>query len=107
MIGLGEMGGVFSRALLRSGHPVYPAVRGTDLSDLARQVPDPSLVLITVGESDLQPVLEALPEPWRGATGMLQNELLPRDWTPHGITDPTVAVVWFEKKPGQDVAGLE
>jgi len=28
--------------------------------------------------------------------------LLPRDWQTHGIENPTVISVWFEKKPGQD-----
>ena len=36
----------------------------------------------------------------------MQNELLPRDWQRHGIEQPTVISVWFEKKPGQDVKVL-
>jgi len=34
---------------------------------------------------------------------LIQNELLPRDWSntlPH--TDPTVISVWFEKEKGHD-----
>jgi hypothetical protein len=34
---------------------------------------------------------------------MIQNELLPRDWIVHGIETPTIASVWFEKKPGKPV----
>jgi hypothetical protein len=34
---------------------------------------------------------------------LIQNELLPRDWAEHGIERPTVASVWFEKKPGKPV----
>ncbi len=103
VIGIGEMGGVFSRALLRSGHMVVPVTRQADVAAIAAAFPEPDIVLITVGESDLAAVLEALPPAWKRRAGLLQNELLPRDWEAHGIVDPTVAVVWFEKKPGQDV----
>ncbi len=103
VIGMGEMGGVFARALLKSGHIVVPVTRHTDVAVAAAEYPEPDIALITVGEADLPGVLEALPESWKSRAGMLQNELLPRDWQAAGITDPTVAVVWFEKKPGQDV----
>ena len=97
------MGGVFARALLRSGHIVVPVTRETDIAAAAAAYPEPDIALITVGEADLAGVLSALPESWKSRAGMLQNELLPRDWQAAGISDPTVAVVWFEKKPGQDV----
>jgi hypothetical protein len=101
LIGVGEMGAVFSHALLRTGHPVFPALRSTSAADAYRRNPDPELVLVTVGEDDLGPVLEELPGAWRSRVGLIQNELLPRDWVRHGIESPTVAVVWFEKKPGR------
>lgn len=102
LIGVGEMGGVFARALLRAGRPVFPVVRGTSMPEVAATVPDPVLALVTVGETDLAPVLSGLPEPWKSKVGLIQNELLPRDWEEHGIVAPTVAPVWFEKKPGRD-----
>ena len=49
VIGLGEMGSVFARGLLRLGHPVYPAHRGTNLRKLAKAVPHPKMVLVAVG----------------------------------------------------------
>ena len=101
LIGVGEMGAVFSHALLRSGHPVFPILRSTSVSEAARVVPEPTLTLVTVGEDDLHESLERMPEEWRPHVGLIQNELLPRDWQRHGITSPTVAVVWFEKKPGR------
>lgn len=101
LIGVGEMGAVFSHALLRSGHPVFPILRSTSVTEAARVVPDPSLALVTVGEDDLRGSLDQLPEEWRSRVGLIQNELLPRDWRSHGITSPTVAVVWFEKKQGR------
>jgi hypothetical protein len=74
-----------------------------DPGAVARQVPDPRLCLVAVGEADLSSTLDSLPDPWKGTVGLLQNELLPRTWLAHDIVAPTVAVVWFEKKPGHDV----
>jgi hypothetical protein len=101
ILGLGEMGELFASGFLKSGYPVYPALRGMDLAELASEIPAPALVLVAVGENDLSPLLDSLPEVWRGRLGLLQNELLPRDWQPHGIVDPTVIVVWFDKKKGR------
>jgi len=98
LVGLGQMGSVFAHAFLREGHTVHPVNRETDAAALAERVPDPAICMVTVGEADLDPVLESLPESWRGKVGLLQNELLPRSWEKHGIENPTVAVVWFEKK---------
>jgi hypothetical protein len=102
LIGLGEMGGVFARGMLRAGHPVFPLRRGDDAEALASALPKPALVLVAVAENDLYAVLDYLPEGWKDRVGLLQNELLPRDWETHGIEQPTVISVWFEKKPGQD-----
>lgn len=103
LIGIGEMGGVFARGLLRRAHPVFPVTRAVDMESVARKVPTPALALVAVAEDDLHAVLERLPHPWRTRLGLLQNELLPRDWIAHGLTAPTVISVWFEKKKGQDV----
>ena len=102
VIGLGEMGSVFARAILKSRHPVYPASRNTDLDELAKTLTNPAMVLVAVGEKDLQDCLEQLPSVWHSCVALLQNELLPRDWEPHHFIDPTVISVWFEKKKGQD-----
>lgn len=101
IIGMGEMGELFAQGFLKTGHPVYPLLRGMDMTAMAREIPEPELVLVSVGESDLHPVLENLPSGWRWRLGLLQNELLPRDWQRHGISDPTVIVVWFDKKKGR------
>jgi ketopantoate reductase len=106
IIGMGEMGGVFARGLLRSGYPVYPFNRGADLAEAARELPAPELVLVAVAENDLHAVLENMPPAWRTRIALLQNELLPRDWEQHGLGQPTVISVWFEKKPGQDARVL-
>lgn len=100
LIGVGEMGGVFARGLLRLGHAIYPVTRHVPLADACREVGDPELVLVAVGEQDLSAVLQQMPAPWRERLCLLQNELLPSDW--EGIADPTVISVWFEKKPGRE-----
>ena len=106
VVGMGEMGGVFARGLLRTGHPVYPLARETDMAEAAGELPDPELVLVAVAENDLHAVLAQLPVAWHPRVALLQNELLPRDWEQHGLTQPTVISVWFEKKPGQDTKVL-
>ncbi len=102
LFGVGEMGGVFAKAFLKGGRPVVPVTRSMSADSVASELPDPELVLVTVGEDDLDAVLASMPDPWRDRVGLIQNELLPRDWHRHGIDNPTVAVVWFEKKPGID-----
>ena len=102
VIGLGEMGSVFARAILKLGHPVYPVSRNTDMKALSKEIPNPFMVLNSVGESDLQISLENIPAAWHNCIALLQNELLPRDWESHPFTDPTIISVWFEKKKGQD-----
>jgi ketopantoate reductase len=103
IIGIGEIGSVFARGFLRTGHPVYPVTREMDLQAEAMSVPEPCLVLVAVGEKDLQDTLAKLPEPWRTNVALIQNELLPADWKQHDLLAPTVASIWFEKKKGQDV----
>lgn len=100
LIGIGEMGGVFARGLLRTGHPVYPVTRDTPIVRAAADWPTPRAVLVAVGEPDLAPVLDNLPEVWADRLILLQNELLPRDFA--HLRDPTVISVWFEKKPGME-----
>jgi ketopantoate reductase len=106
LVGMGEMGGVFARGMLRTGHPVYPVNRDTDLAATAKLLPSPELVLVAVAEKDLHPVLEQLPSAWHTRLALLQNELLPDDWQQYGYTHPTVISVWFEKKKGRDVKVL-
>ncbi len=102
IIGIGEIGGVFARGFLKLGHPVYPVTRNSSMDELASTLDDPELVLVAVGEKDLHPTLEKIPAAWRDRLVLIQNELLPRDWRQHGIDNPTVISVWFEKKPGMD-----
>jgi ketopantoate reductase len=106
LIGIGEMGGVFARGILRVGHPVIPVTRNSNMQEISNEYPQPQLVLISVAENDLHATLAQLPATWHNCIGLLQNELLPRDWEQHQLTNPTVISVWFEKKKGQDVKVL-
>lgn len=101
-IGVGEIGGVFARGLLRTGYPVIPVTRDMDMAQVADEVSDPQAVMVAVAEKDIDSVLANIPPAWQDRLILLQNELLPNDWRRHGIKNPTVVSVWFEKKPGQD-----
>jgi len=102
IIGVGELGGVFAKAFLRNGYPVFPVTRDMEMAEAADRLPDPHLVLVAVAEKDFQAVIQTLPDRWRSNLVLLQNELLPRDWLAYKIDAPTVISVWFEKKKGMD-----
>ena len=102
IIGIGELGSVFARGFLRLGYPVYPVTRKISIADAITNYPEPKFVFAAVGEKDLSNVLTTIPAQWRNRMGLLQNELLPYQWEVHNIDAPTVAIVWFEKKKGQD-----
>lgn len=102
IIGIGELGGVFAKAFLHAGYPVYPVTRHMDIMEAAARVPNPLLSLVAVAEKDFNSVMQSIPAPWQSCIGLLQNELLPRDWQSYGLDDPTVISVWFEKKKGMD-----
>ena len=101
IVGLGEMGSVFARGFLRAGYSVHPVVRGMEMKDVAADNRQPEMVLIAVGEADLQEQLMKVPAIWKDKLILLQNELLPRDWKVLKL-DPTVISVWFEKKKGME-----
>lgn len=102
IIGIGELGGVFAKAFLHAGYPVYPVTRNMDINEAAGDIPEPLLVLVAVAENDFRSVMQSIPDTWQNRIGLLQNELLPRDWQSFGIDTPTVISVWFEKKKGMD-----
>lgn len=106
IVGLGELGQLLAAAFLRSGHPVYPITRSNTWDDLPPDLPAPGLVVIAVGETDLDAVLSGLPDRFRDRVLLLQNELLPPDWHLHGIMDPTVIVVWLDKKRGRPAVSV-
>ena len=106
IIGTGQLGRIFAGGLLRVGCTVIPVNRCDDMSAKAQRHTTPELVLVAVAENDLHTVLADLPENWKSRVALIQNELLPRDWLVHGMIDPTVISVWFEKKKGMDAKPL-
>ena len=102
MVGVGEMGGVFARGILKLGHPIFPVTRDMQMHDVAKELPDPYAVVIAVAENTIADILSRIPESWKDKLVLLQNELLPDDWQRHGLSEVTTISVWFEKKPGQD-----
>ena len=101
IVGLGEIGSVFARGFLRSGYTVHPVTREMTMLAVADEVVSPELVVIAVGEADLNDQLSKVPYAWKDRLVLLQNELLPVDWQQYDL-EPTVISVWFEKKKGQD-----
>ncbi|NPA72709.1 MAG: hypothetical protein GXO35_07755 [Gammaproteobacteria bacterium] len=102
VIGLGELGSVFAHGFLKLGYPVQGITRQMNTHTVAKEIPNPAAILVSVGEADIASVLSSLPEQWKDRLILLQNELLPRDWLSANIVDPTVVSVWFEKKRGMD-----
>lgn len=101
VIGMGEIGAVFARGFLKTGHPVFPLLRGDSAQQLQQQIEQPAAVVVAVGEKELADTLKQIPEQWLSVLVLLQNELLPRDWSALAL-EPTVISIWFEKKKGQD-----
>lgn len=95
--GVGQLGGAFAHGALRAGHTVVPLRRSDSPDAVAAEVPEPRLVVVAVGERDLDSVLASCPRTWRDRLLLVQNELLPSAYRRHDLR-PTVAVVWFEKK---------
>jgi len=65
-------------------------------------VGSPELVVVAVGEDDLDGVLARRPAPAFELV-LVQNELLPVCWERHGQGTPNVVVVWFEKKKNKAI----
>ncbi|HER33951.1 MAG TPA: hypothetical protein ENO19_00585 [Halothiobacillaceae bacterium] len=106
LIGAGEIGGVLAHGLLKTGHPIFPIGRDVNIQAALSARPFLDGLLVAVGEKDLDSVLEQIPGAWYDRLVLIQNELLPDDWRKHGIETPTVASIWFEKKPGKPVKPL-
>jgi ketopantoate reductase len=103
IIGIGEIGSVLARGLLKTGHPVYPVTRDMNIEEQAKHIVNPGAVIVAVGENDLHPILSVIPENWQENLVLIQNELLPGDWQQYDFPAPSIISIWFEKKKGQDV----
>lgn len=74
-------------------------LRGGDVRAMCERS-KPDAVLVATGEDDLDDVLRRLPPFARGRAVLIQNELRPEKWQKHKL-DPTICVVWFEKRKGK------
>ncbi len=101
IVGVGEIGGVFARAFLSCGHPVYPVNRGTKAQRIKDHGINPAAVVVAVAEKDLEAALNDIPDAWNDRIVLVQNELLPCDWKAYDLS-PTVMSIWFEKKYPKD-----
>ncbi len=97
LVGPGQLGRVLAGGLVATGVAVDPVLRGQPIAPSDAH----ELVLVGVGEADLDDVLRAIPPSHRDRVALLQNELSPESWSRHGVVDPTLLVVWFEKKRGR------
>ena len=71
IVGIGELGGVFARAFLRRGSPVYPVTRSMNIAEEAERIPQPELVLVAVTERDFKAVMATIPNQWRNCIVLL------------------------------------
>jgi hypothetical protein len=98
---MGQLGSVFAEVLRGTDHDVVEVRRGDALDDLLADRALPDVIVVAVGEDALPAALMSLPPAHRARAVLVQNELTPAIWDEAGIADPTVAIVWFERKSGQ------
>lgn len=106
VIGMGELGKVFALGLLKLGITVVPILRTTPGSVLRAHQDTASVCLVCVGSAELPAVLDSAARIYADRLVLVQNDLHPSDWECRGLPLPTIAVVWFEKKPGREPQGL-
>ncbi|MCL4495173.1 MAG: hypothetical protein M1294_10230 [Firmicutes bacterium] len=103
IVGMGQLGRTLGEGLLLNGITVTPVLRSTAIDTAL----NPQTVILATGEDDLGPALKKVPQNWKErSVVLLQNELLPPQWKEHGISEPTVFVVWFERKQGKPITPL-
>ncbi|PSR29024.1 MAG: hypothetical protein C7B47_03480 [Sulfobacillus thermosulfidooxidans] len=104
IVGMGQLGRTLGEGLLMQGITVTPILRSTAIDSSL----SPETVIVATGEDDLAGALERLPQSWKSQPSivLLQNELLPPQWENHGVSQPTIFVVWFERKPGKLITPL-
>jgi hypothetical protein len=102
VVGMGELGRVFALGMLQLGVTVVPILRTTPNRVLTTHQDAASICLVCVGEAELPAVLDSTARTYADRLVLVQNDLHPSDWERRGLPLPTVAVVWFEKKPGRE-----
>lgn len=105
IVGMGQLGRLFAEGLCASGVGVVPVLRTQQLTtQSALLTSSPEVVLVAVGERDLDAALASIPDALRDRVALLQNDLC---LVEHRFSaPPTVAVVWVERKPGKTTRAL-
>ncbi len=106
VVGLGEIGSLLSVGFLRQGVPVVPVLRSTVVENQLEATFAPRLCVLAVGEPSLATLLDGWTQRYADRLVLVQNELRPSEWERRGLPQPTVVVVWFEKKPGRGPRAL-
>jgi len=99
VVGMGQLGRLFSEGFLQLGEAVIPVLRGQSLA--ARLPSSPRLLFLAVGEEAVGGALDAVPDAHLDRVVLIQNELRPDVWAPRyqgHSSAPTVGIVWFERK---------
>lgn len=104
VIGIGQLGVVFSEGLLRQGLRVLPVLRSTPSQNWESEAAE--LCVLAVGENDLAQVVANLPSHLRSSAVLMQNEMRPLTLRELGLEDATVCIIWFEKKPGKALSEI-
>jgi hypothetical protein len=103
IVGMGQLGRTLGEGFLLNGVTVNPILRSTPINTAL----NPKIVIVATGEDDLKPALDKIPESWKErSVVLLQNELLPPKWQNSGVIEPTIFVVWFERKAHKPITAL-
>lgn len=95
IFGMGQLGSVFAEGFSRLGFQIVARRRG---QPWPKESLDPEVIVVATGEDDLPDVLSRIPQHLQSRVVLLQNELRPDQWQRHLEVEPTVAIIWFEKK---------
>lgn len=101
VIGMGQLGQLFSAGALRAGFRVTAVLRSHDLSGRLADLPLDAPVLVSVGEADLPEVLARLDAERVASAMLVQNGLTRARLDELAASSATLANVWTNKKPGQ------
>jgi hypothetical protein len=98
VVGMGQLNALWAQGALKRGMVVTPVVRRTPRPWSLAHVPLPSPLLIGVGEDGLAALWPDIPQERRAHVVFMQNELFPSTWEGLGVTEPSVMVVWLNRK---------
>jgi hypothetical protein len=103
VVGLGQLGQLFSIGALKLGRRVSPLLRDSP-THVLDNVDDATPILACTPETALADVVKRVPRARRDDLCLVQNELFPKVWRDAGLeVDPTVIVFWHAKKANKPI----